>query len=297
MSSVAERQTASASKLTARPLTPKLGAEIKGYDFTKPPVKAEIEQIKKWIDQYYVVFFRNGKRITEDEQVAFSEAFGPLIPPPEASFTPTNPWVMRLGNVDKDGNHLKPTDGPSLFAKSAEVWHTDGAYYDQTNYITMAQGVIVAPEGGQTWFASTIEAYDSLDPDTKKFIQDKAMFHPYPHSAKTMDSGYHGTDRKGATHPIVRTLPGGRKSLFLTGFPSAKVVGMSDEESHALQHKLLDHATGPNGTLYKHEWQPYDLLVWNNRGVLHSAQPFDRAKYPRLLVRTEVAHPPGDANW
>ena len=94
-------------------------------------------------------------------------------------------------------------------------------------------------------------------------------------------------------HPLVRANPvNGRKTLFL-GAHASHIVGLPLEEGRALLKELLDHVTQPE-FCYRHEWQEGELVVWDNRCVLHRATPFDTARYKRLMQRTTISGDPAE---
>lgn len=286
MNAVFESSTRPTSTLSTRRLEGGLCAEVIGYDFSVPPTEALTEEIKALADEHLVLLFR-GQRLTEDQQVAFTKALGPIIPPPEKEFFGiTNPLVMRLGNVDKEGNHLKPDTAAAKFQMSAETWHSDGSYYPTPNYLTVVHGLVMPPVGGETWFASMVAAYENLPSALKEFLEDRRMDHQYPHNPDKA-KWYKGTEREVVSHPMVRRLAGGKKALFISPW-GGKIHGVSDKESDEILAQLWDIATGPTGTVYRHKWQINDTIIWNNRGVVHAGQPYDRMKYPRLLQRAEV---------
>ena len=123
----------------------------------------------------------------------------------------------------------------------------------------------------------------------KAFLDGKTMSHPYPNQSKKIES-WVGVSVDLAVHPVVRTLPGGRKSLLLPNRHNThpQIVGMDAAESDKLIQELFDHVTSGPFT-YTHNWKLGDTLAWNNRGVVHSARGWDSAKYKRLLQRSEVS--------
>lgn len=274
------------TRFETRPLTPYLGVEVSGFTFTDDPDPAVIREIQALADHHLVLLIRD-QAVAEGPQVAVSQMLGTVIPPVEPAFTSaTNKWILRLGNVGMDGQKLALDDPGTQFTYAPEKWHSDGSYKPVPNYLTMLHALEIPPEGGETWFASMAAAYQALPDKTKAQIAGKQMGHPYPNSGKTV-KGWKGTELEVQLHPLVREIPGGQKALFLSPF-GGKIVGMDQPESDELVRELFDFATGGAFT-YRHQWRLGDTLIWNNRGLVHSAQPWDRVRHRRLLQRTELA--------
>jgi alpha-ketoglutarate-dependent taurine dioxygenase len=278
--------TAAATRCKTQPLSASAGVEVLGFKFSATPDEGEMREIRALADRHLILLFRD-QQVSETAHVAFSQALGPVIPPVEKAFTsPTNPLILHLGNVDAQGNKLATDDPGTMFTYAPEKWHSDGSYKPIPNYLTMLHALEIPPEGGETWFASMVAAYEALPASTKALIADKKMEHPYPNSGKQV-KGWQGTRIDVVQHSMVRHLPDGQKALFVSPF-GGQVLGMDKEASDALVKELLAFATSGAFT-YKHQWRLGDTLVWNNRGLVHQAQTWDRVKHRRLLQRTEVS--------
>lgn len=276
------------TELKTRPLHDKFGIEVIDFDLGRALSTDEAQRIVELADRHLILLFR-GQEVSEEQQVAFSQALGPVIPPVEAAFASTrNPMILRLGNVDMAGNKLADDAPATKYNDAAEDWHSDGSFKAKPNYLTTLHGLEIPPERGETWYASMVAVYEALSDDTKALIADKAMYHPYP-SQNNKVKGWEATKFEPAIHPLVRELPDGQKALFLAHPTSGgKILGMDPEESDRLTRELMAFATSGPFT-YQHKWQHSDFLIWNNRGLIHSARGWDRAKYRRLLQRTELA--------
>ncbi|MFS0736614.1 TauD/TfdA family dioxygenase [Sphingomonas sp. 1P06PA] len=274
------------ARFATRPLTPNLGVEVSGFTFSVDPHADDIAEIRALADQHLVVLFRD-QTLAEDAQVAVSQALGTVIPPVEEAFTSTsNPLILRLGNVDMEGNKLAPDDPGTMFTYAPERWHSDGSYKPIPNYLTMLHALEIPPEGGETWFSSMAAAYKALPEETRRKIDGREMEHPYPNSGKAV-KGWTGRAIEVVRHPLVRQIPGGDKALFLSPF-GGRIIGMDPEESDALVKELFDFATS-GAFSYHHQWRLGDTLMWNNRGLVHTARPWDRVHHRRLLQRTELS--------
>ena len=96
-------------------------------------------------------------------------------------------------------------------------------------------------------------------------------------------------------HPVVRTHPAtGRKNLFV-GRHASHIIGQPEAESRKLLRVLTEEAAQPPRT-WKHQWQPGDLVIWDNRCVLHRGHEYPHEE-PRVMVRTTVAGDAPDNEW
>ena len=272
--------------LSVTPLSQRLGAQIKGFDFSKPAHRPAIELLRDLADAYLVLLFR-GHDVDEEQHVRFSLEFGDLIPPVEPKFTSkTEPMILHLGNVSQDRRKL-PNDDPAVaFTYAPERWHSDGSYKLNTNYLTILHALEIPPEGGETWFGSMLAAWEDLPEGRKRLLEGRSMEHPYPYRDAKIKN-WEGNAIEVVKHPMVRTSPLNEKFLFLSSF-GGKVDGMSDDEGSALVAELFDYGTREE-FIYRHKYQVGDTLMWTNRGAIHCGQTWDRTRHRRLLQRTEVA--------
>ena len=177
-----------------------------------------------------------------------------------------------------------------------EGWHTDSTYMPLAAKAAMLMALVVPPEGGETEFADMRAAYDALSPQMQEKLEGLSAHHSLYHSQSK--AGYlHKTDHlygfhdKGAPlRPVIKTHPEtGRKSIY-TGRHAYGIVGMAPEESEALLDALLEDACQPPRT-YRHSWQVGDLVVWDNRCLMHRARPYD-TNHPRVLRASRIAGEP-----
>ena len=142
----------------------------------------------------------------------------------------------------------------------------------------MLYAVELPPAGGDTEFANMLQAYETLPAATQRRIAPlRVAFRP------AFDDS-----RPGADHPLARSHPEtGRKSLYI-GNHSTHIVGMPEHAGRALLAELLAHATRPR-FVYRHRWQLGDLVMWDNRVLLHRAvDNFEMTKYRRVMHRSVV---------
>jgi alpha-ketoglutarate-dependent taurine dioxygenase len=198
-------------------------------------------------------------------------------------------WSTRLGRVEKLGRgehpeifrvNLDPATTPSAaYLRGAFFWHIDGCTEDIPIMATMLSAHVVAETGGETEFASSYAAYDALDEQEKARAESLRVAHTIEASQRLFNHDPSEEEvamwrrRPAKEHPLVWTHRSGRKSLVL-GATADRVVGMESEASRALLDDLLARATAPE-RVYRHHWSEGDVVIWDNRGVLHRAMPYD----------------------
>lgn len=180
-------------------------------------------------------------------------------------------------------------DGKPSGKLSSTRWHTDKSFRPLPSLATILHALVMPPEGGETCFADMIAAYEALPQPEKARLDGVRVVHSWELSRER--SGSKATpeeiaDAPPMTHPLVRTIAEtGEKALFM-GEHAAYFEGQPREEGYAQLVKLTAHAVDER-FVYRHKWTLGDVLMWDNRCLLHRANPnFDAAKFPRLLQRT-----------
>jgi taurine dioxygenase len=272
---------------SVRPLTPRLGAEISGVDLTEDIAEDVFRDIyAAWL-RYQVLLFPSCD-LPPARQVAFARHFGEVqIHVMNQYHADGHPELYRLSNLDADGkpNGRHPDRGTI-------EWHTDGSWRRVTGHATVIYGEVVPQTGGETHFCDMYGAYERLDPAWKARIANLRAVHNLDFSRNRR----HGEDpmteaQRLATppvdQPIVRTHPEtGRKCLFL-GDHAEYIVGMPYEEGRALIDELNRLAVHPDLT-YEHRWTAGEMIVWDNRCLMHRATDYDPATQGRVVRRCTV---------
>ena len=267
-----------------------LGSEVRGVDFSKPLSAEAREAIETALERQLVVVAR-GQRLSDPELLAFSRNFGELDPPgPNPYGEPFNkefPEINVISNVIENGRAIG-----GLGAGEA-AWHADMTYIDVPPKAAILHALeIPADGGGNTYFADMYAAYEALPEALKIAAEGKVAVHDASrNSAGLLRKGYaEVTDvrqTRGAQHPLVRyDRKTGRRALFLGRRHNSYVVGLEVAESEALLDALWAAATQPRFTMC-HRWQVGDVLMWNNRSVLHRRDPFDESAR-RIMHRTQI---------
>jgi len=274
---------------TFTPLDASFGARVTDIDLADMS-DAEWREVEAAFDEYAALVFP-GQNLSEEAQVAFGERFGPI-----EYLRGKGEKAAAISNVGPDGKVMTPDVKRFKSLRGNEGWHTDSSYMPLAAKASCLAAVVVPDEGGETALADMRNAYETLDEATKAKIQDLKAFHSLYQSQakagfefKTGDGyGYH---TKGAPlRPLVKVHPStGRKSLFI-GRHAYRIPGMEDGEAQALLDRLLDHAVQPP-RVYTHKWAPGDVLIWDNRCVLHRACPYDYTQ-PRVMRHVRIAGDP-----
>lgn len=268
--------------MLVKALTPGFVAEISDIDLCQPLNDDQRDQIEKEIHTFAVLVFRR-QPITPDQQVAFASRFGPLDTGLQTKLL--NKVQTRLGhaalsdisNVNASGEVADRKHKQTIMTVGNMYWHSDASYEHHPFRYSILSSQAAASWGGHTQFADLRAAYDSLDERTKDLIRDKtAIFY----ANYTRDFlGIEDDEAQRRTYPpvrwpMVRTHPGsGRKVLWVDN-KVFKVSGMSVPEGRVLVHELLEHI-GQREHVYSHSWEAGDVVMWDNRSVLHRGRRFD----------------------
>lgn len=263
-----------------RELSPVLGAEVVGLDLALPLDAATRREIYHAFVRYQVLCFRD-QRLSKEQQIAFTEQFGTLERHIARNRGADNPFVHTVSNLGPDG---KPSG-----KVGSQAWHTDKSFRPEPSLATILHAVTMPPDGGDTCFANMYAAYDALSEVEKAELDDVRVIHSWELSQQK-----HGltatpeeiADAPPMSHPLVRVHPdSGRKCLFM-GVHASHFDGGAMAEGRARLAALEAHAT-EECFVYRHHWCAGDLLMWDNRCLLHRADAnFDAARYPRVLHRT-----------
>jgi len=271
------------------PLDATLGAvitDIKLGDMSD----AEWRVVEDAFHEYAALVFP-GQHLTDEEHVAFGERFGEI----EILRGDGNKFAM-ISNKAADGHILSPEEKRYQTLRGNEGWHTDSSYMPLAAKASCLAALVVPSRDGETALADMRDAYDKLDDAMKEKIEGLVAYHSlYASQAKAgyvfkTGEGYGFHNRGAPIRPLVKTHPvTGRKSLFI-GRHAYRIPGMDDAEAQKLLDDLLDFAVQSPRT-YAHQWQPGDVMIWDNRCVLHRACPYDYSE-PRVMRHVRIAGDP-----
>jgi alpha-ketoglutarate-dependent taurine dioxygenase len=276
--------------MNVTPIDATLGAVVTGVDVANL-ADAAWAQIYAAFLQYGVLVFP-GQHLDEQSQEAFALRFGEaeqLSPKQEGA-------TIEFTNRKADGSLAAPEEQVYKLMKGNEGWHTDSTYMPLASKAAMLYALVVPPKDGETEFADMRAAWEALDKATQAHLEKLSAYHSLYYSQEQIgfvhktDQVYGFHDKGAALRPIIKTHPEtGRKSIY-TGRHAHDIPGMSKEESKTLLDKLMADACQPP-RLYKHAWTVGDLVVWDNRCLMHRARPFDM-RLPRVLRASRISGDP-----
>jgi alpha-ketoglutarate-dependent 2,4-dichlorophenoxyacetate dioxygenase len=277
--------------LSLRRLHPLFGVEIGGVDTAKPLDDAAFAEIRAAFEEYSLVVLR-GQTHDDDTQVAFSRRFGPLETTVKAN-PAGGSYFARQSNLDvKTGDVIPPEDKRMVYQKGNYLWHTDSSFKRVPALCSLLSGRVVPPDGGNTDFAAMRAAYDALPEAMKRKIDGLVAEHSFAYSRGLIDPNVLSDEEKAEAPPVrqalVRTNPvNGRKAIYI-GAHASHIVGWPVDEGRALIKELTGFATQER-FCYAHRWREGDLVIWDNRSLLHRATAYDGVRHKRLMQRTTVA--------
>ena len=281
-----------------RPVQDGFVGEVTGIDISEPLPSDLVDAIERGMDQYAVLTFSD-QPMTDDEQVAFTANFGELeitlagqmAKPEERRFQ-----QLELGDISNfagaDTTRLRARDDKRrMYALANRLWHSDASFRAVGAGYTLLHARIVPSKGADTQFADMRAAYDALSESEKRDIEDLVCEHSIVFSREQIGFGDynpgHEEHLKPVPHKLVITHPKtGRKSLYLSSHIGG-IVGWPVPEARAFIRDLTEHATQPR-FVYSHKWKVSDMVMWDNRTVMHRATRFDDLKEVRDLRRTSL---------
>jgi alpha-ketoglutarate-dependent 2,4-dichlorophenoxyacetate dioxygenase len=277
------------------PLHPYLGARVEGVDLAAPVNEAAFREIFDAFQEYSVLVFHE-QRLTDAQQMAFSERFGPLETTLKAvgKEDRLHPQLVDLSNVDPDhGDRLMGWDDRRMIYQSGnQLWHTDSSFKPVPAMASLLSGREVPPSGGETEFVSMRHTWTALPEETRRQLEGRVVVHSILYSRSTIAPGLFDPEQARELPPVrqalVRVNPvHGRKGVYI-GSHAWYVEGMDFEASRRLLDDLLARTTRPECVL-QHRWRQWDLVMWDNRCVLHRGRPWDATRHRRVMRRTTIA--------
>ena len=276
------------ASFTITPLTARTGVEVIGLDFTQPIDAEARARLNKAFAEHHVLVMRDQHFGPEEFKVA-AQVFGELQQHDKKErHVPGHPGVDYVSNDQiENGRRIIP----------GETFHTDHSNHPRPPKATMLYAVELPSKGGDTQYVNMHDAYDDLPADTKARLDGLKAVHVYlskysprPLGSITADS-LRDVPLPGV-HPIVCTHPdNGRKALYLNPVRIESIIGMEDENALKLIDELMRHSTQKKYE-YRHQWRHGDWVIWDNRSVMHQANPDydmnERRYLYRLMLKGEV---------
>ncbi len=276
-----------------RPLPAPLGAEVRGLDLTQPLSDADFARLHQAHLDHHVLVFRD-VRFTPADQVRFSARWGTLQRHVLHQFAlPGQPEVLIVSNIVDNGR-------PIGLGDAGVFWHSDLSYKRRPSLGSFLHAQELPADGGDTLFANQHLAYDTLDAPLRAAVAGRRAEHSYLKQYAELQrrspwrpdlSAEQVAAVPPEVHPVVRTHPESKRpALFVSEHFTTRVLGLPAADSDALLAALYAHSTRDEG-VYRHRWQPGDLVFWDNRSLLHLAAgcpPDQRRKLYRTTIEGDV---------
>jgi taurine dioxygenase len=272
-------------------LTNNTGAEVRGIDLSRPISETDKATLNRAFVEHSVLVIRD-QRLAPQQVVAAVGLFGTIFPQHNTRFAlPDCPQIHYLSNQDRfaDGRRYIPGEG----------WHTDHSNDARPPKATVLHAVELPDKGGDTQFANMASAYSALPQATQERIDGLLAIHVYQssHSARRLMPLSDANKERipnAVLHPVVRTHPeSGRKAIYINPIRVEGILGLDHKEALPLLAELLEHATAERFQ-YRHQWRPGDLVMWDNRCLLHKANgdyDMDQTRYLyRVMLQGDVPH-------
>ncbi len=278
----------------ADPANPAFVGEVSGIDLRRSVDRETVAAIEAGMDRYAILVFRD-QPLDDEQQLAFTRNFGPLeLATGDIQQTDRRlrMEVNDISNVDRDAKVLARDDRTRLFSLGNMLWHSDSSFKaTPAKYSLLSARVIPSSPGGNTEFADMRAAWDALDAETRTLIQDLVCEHSQIYSRGILGFTDFTEEERLKWAPVrqrlVRRHPvTGRRSLYLSAH-AGTIIGWPVPEARALLRDLVEHAT-QREFVHAHRWRQFDLVMWDNRVVMHRGRRYDIAQV-RDLHRTTVA--------
>jgi alpha-ketoglutarate-dependent 2,4-dichlorophenoxyacetate dioxygenase len=275
------------------PAHPGFVGEVEGIDLREKADPATVAAIEAGMDRFAILVFHD-QHIEDEQQIAFTRNLGPIDP---ADGDIARPHERRLSmevndisNLDREGRVLAREDRRRLFGLGNMLWHSDSSFKKTPAKYSLLHARVIPQKGGNTEFADMRAAWDALDEETKALVRGLVCEHSQLYSRGLLGFTDFAEDEKRKWAPVpqrlVRRHPRtGRLSLFLSSHAGA-IQGWPVPEARALLRDLTEHAT-QREFVYAHKWRRFDLVMWDNRVVMHRARRYDMNEV-RDLHRTTV---------
>lgn len=265
-----------------------LGVEVVDLDLRLPISQSDWQALRELVMHEGLVVFRD-QPMDAQKQLELGCRFGE-IENTSTDLGPMDESKTLLSNVDAEGRLLDEDHVLMQLVAINEGWHTDSSFREIPASFSLFSGLTVPEQGGDTFFASLRLGWDALPIDEREALYGLSGFHDYNRAYEIREvdvTSVFGGAAPGGRHPILRRHPEtGKTGLFVSEHMFG-IEGLSDDEAKRLTRRLLDVCTDASRT-YRHHWSVGDLLIWDNRSMLHRAQGFD-SRHPRVMRHVRVA--------
>ncbi len=265
------------------------GARVTGADLAKPLTAQALDEIREAIDRFSLLCFPN-QRLDDDSQLLFTRRLGQ----PEADHVALGrdkrvEYFGAIGNIDDDGSQRGNDHEMTKYFTGNNFWHSDSSFRLVPTFVSITHAQEVPDHGGETEFVSARAAYERLPERRRAEISPLNVIHDYVYSRSKVApvKQSHAESLPPVAQKLVRANPATGAKNYYVGSHAKSVVGWNDADSRELLDGLLAGATRPQD-IYAHTWRRRDLVIWDNRCLLHRGRPYDADRYRRRMRQTRV---------
>ena len=280
------------ASFSLEPLHSDFGAHGSGIDFKKPITDSGVlEDLRRAVDEYSFLCFP-GQALQDKEHLEFTRYLGE----PEPNHVKLGQqgivdYFSSVGNVEEDGTVLSSKHKRTIFLTGNNMWHSDSSFREVPSFVSIMSAYEVPEQGGETEFASCRAAYARLSSDLKEQIDPLVGIHDYVFSRSKVSpdavTPSHAASLPPMRQKLVRENPRTGEKNYYIGSHVREIEGWTFDESRSLLDYLLIQATSEKH-VYIHRWQPGDLVIWDNRCLIHRGSGYDADRYRRRMRQTRV---------
>lgn len=278
-------------RLNIEKLHDDFGARITGVDVTPPLDDATVEAIREAIDEHAFLVFPD-QHLDDAQQLAFTSLLGE--PEPNHVIlgqTGRREYFGTIGNIDAEGRQMGNDHKHVRFLTGNNMWHSDSSFREVPSFVSIMSVHEVPDEGGETLYVSARAAYDRLSAAEQEAIDPLVTIHDYVFSRSKIGpdavTPSHAASLPPVRQRLVRTNPRTGRKNYYVGSHAKAIEGWDDGRSRDLLDDLLERATRPE-YVYSHRWEPGQLVIWDNRCLLHRGVGYDADRYRRRMRQTRV---------
>ena len=265
------------------------GARLNGLDLSRDLTELQLREIYDAIDTYSFVCIPD-QAISDDIQLALTQRLGEA----EAEHvtfgkTGKTSYFGSVGNISDEGIQQGNQHQDTRFQSGNHLWHSDSSFRHQPSYVSIMFPYEVAGEGGATEFVSQRASYQRLDTAEQSAYEAMTVIHDYVFSrTQTAPVDFcHAASLPPVKHPLIRTNPTNQMKNLYVGSHARSIVGLDGIESRRVIDQLLKDTTRPQDIL-SHSWRVGEVVIWDNRCVLHRGTRYDADRWRRHMRQTRV---------
>lgn len=272
------------------PLGPGFGVEVRGVGILDVASDGDAyKAVRAAFEEHSLLLFRD-QPVADDIQVAYSRAFGPLELTKAASLG-AGSFYSRLNNIGEKGEIVPPDHRQVRVAQANALWHTDSSFKKTPALASVLSARVLPDADGDTEFTSTRLAWERLPSDLQAKLKDAVATHSYANSRDQIHPDLANAEERKALPPVRWRMNwlnpvNGRRALYIASHAYA-IDGMDDRDARQLLAELMDETTRREH-VHVHKWRQGDVVMWDNRAMLHRGRPWDYSK-ERTMVRTTIS--------